>query len=233
MASPAGGGADWRTRGNRRPSSFGGASRGPDPLEPPTMSRSRVQIATSYAPGVLLTWEGGKGICRSVPLANDITKTLGPTTIDLIYENMRDFVSNWRDRVRKALPDAPDEFILDGPFRHSHSGQVSIERQTFQMTGPDNRWAFGGVRPNYPGCGDGRLPASAAHLRRSGPVERRAADRAQEQAERRQVPRRRGGPRCPPGSGGARTRYRGAGVRVRATSRAVPAAAGRARGRPP
>ena len=97
----------------------------------------------------------------------------------------------------------------------------------------DNRWAFGGVRPNYPGCGDGRLPASAAHLRRSGPVERRAADRAQEQAERRQVPRRRGGPRCPPGSGGARTRYRGAGVRVRATSRAVPAAAGRARGRPP
>lgn len=137
MARPPDGGADWRTRGNRRPSSFGGASRGPDPLEPPTMSRSRVQIATSYAPGVLLTWEGGKGICRSVPLANDITRALGPTTIDLIYENMRDFVSNWRDRVRKALPGAPDEFILDGPFRHSHSGQVSIERQTFQMTGPD------------------------------------------------------------------------------------------------
>ena len=137
MARPPGGGADWRTRGNRRPSSFGGANRGSDPLEPPTMSRSRVQIATSYAPGVLLTWEGGKGICRSVPLANDITKTLGPTTIDLIYENMRDFASNWRDRVRRALPDAPDEFILDGPFRHSRSGEVSIERQTFQMTGPD------------------------------------------------------------------------------------------------
>ena len=137
MARPPGDRADWRTHGNRRPSSFGGASLGPDPLEPPTMSRSRVQIATSYAPGVLLTWEGGKGICRSVPLANDITRTLGPTTIDLIYENMRDFVSNWRDRVRKILPDAPDEFILDGPFRHSRSGQVSIERQTFQMTGPD------------------------------------------------------------------------------------------------
>lgn len=137
MARPPGGGADWRTRGSRRPSSFGGASRDPDPLEPPIMSRSQVQIATSYAPGVLLTWEGGKGICRSVPLANEITRTLGPTTIDLIYENMRDFVSNWRDRVRRALPDAPDEFILDGPFRHSRSGQVSIERQTFQMTGPD------------------------------------------------------------------------------------------------
>ena len=131
------GGADWRTRGNRRPSSFGGTRGGPDPLEPPAMSRSRVQIATSYAPGVLLTWEGGKGICRSVPLANEITKTLGRTTIDLIYENMRDFVSNWRDRVRKALPDAPDEFILDSAFRHSRSGQVQIDRQSFQMTGPD------------------------------------------------------------------------------------------------
>ena len=138
MAKPPDRGADWRTRGNRRPSSFGAARSGPDPLEPPTMSRSRVQIATSYAPGVLLTWEGGKGICRSVPLANDITKVLGRTTIELIYENMRDFVSNWRDRVRKALPDAPDEFILDRVFfRHSSSGQVQIDPQTFQMTGPD------------------------------------------------------------------------------------------------
>ena len=130
-------GADWRISGSRRPSRFGGANRDPDPLEPPAMSRSRVQIATSYAPGVLLTWEGGKGICRSVPLANDMTKTLGATTIDLIYENMREFASNWRDRVRRVLPDAPDEFVLDSPFRHSKSGQVRIERQAFQMTGPD------------------------------------------------------------------------------------------------
>ena len=131
------GGADWRTRASRRPSNLGGATRGPKPIEPPTMSRSRVQIATSYAPGVLLTWEGGKGICRSVPLKNDITKDLSATTIDLIFENIREFVTNWRDRVRRKLPDAPDEFILDQPFRHSRSGKVSIERQTFQMTAPD------------------------------------------------------------------------------------------------
>ena len=101
------------------------------------MSRSRVQIATSYAPGVLLTWEGGKGICRSVPLANDITKELSRTTIDLIYENIREFATNWRDRVQRKLPDAPNEFVLDYPFRHPRSGQVSIERQSFQMTAPD------------------------------------------------------------------------------------------------
>ena len=101
------------------------------------MSRSRVQIAGSYAPGVLMTWEGGKGICRTVPLVNDITKTLGRTTVDLIFENMRDFVSNWRDRVKKALPEATDELTLDAPFRDSRTGEVNIERQAFQMTGPD------------------------------------------------------------------------------------------------
>lgn len=56
----AGAGGDWRTS-NRRPAAFGGAKREPDTLDPPTMSRSRVQIASSYAPGVLMTWEGGKG----------------------------------------------------------------------------------------------------------------------------------------------------------------------------
>ncbi|MER9267941.1 hypothetical protein NKI63_25900 [Mesorhizobium sp. M0410] len=76
------------------------------------MSRSRVQIAGSYAPGVLMTWEGGKGICRSASLANE-AKDLKPTTIALIFENLRDSVTNWRDRAIKALPDALPELVLD------------------------------------------------------------------------------------------------------------------------
>ena len=82
MADKAG--KDWRTTPARRPSSIGAARADPDPLEPPTMSRSRVQIAGSYAPGVLMTWEGGKGICRSVPLSN-VAKDLMPTTLELIF----------------------------------------------------------------------------------------------------------------------------------------------------
>jgi hypothetical protein len=35
---------------------------------PPVMFRSRVQLATTYASGVLFTWEGAKGICRAVPI---------------------------------------------------------------------------------------------------------------------------------------------------------------------
>lgn len=137
MAKAPSTGGNWRNTPGRRPSAFGGASRTPDPLEPPTMSRSRVQIAGSYAPGVLMTWEGGKGICRSVPLANDITQSLGRTTVDLIFENMRDFVSNWRDRVKKAVPEATDELTLDSVFRDFRTGEVHLERQNFQMTGPD------------------------------------------------------------------------------------------------
>src|SRR5579859_6627395 len=137
MAEGKGAGKDWRTTPSRRPSGFGGARREPDALEPPTMSRSRVQIAGSYAPGVLMTWEGGKGICRSVPLANDITKQLNRTTIDLVFENLCDFVTNWRDRAMKAVPEALPELVLDAPFRDSRTGEVRVEQADFQMTGPD------------------------------------------------------------------------------------------------
>lgn len=137
MAEGKDAGKNWRTTPSRRPAGFGGTKREADPLEPPTMSRSRVQIAGSYAPGVLMTWEGGKGICRSVPLANDISKQLNKTTIDLVFENLRDFVTNWRDRVAKALPDALPELVLDAPFRDSRTGDIRVEQGDFQMTGPD------------------------------------------------------------------------------------------------
>lgn len=137
MAEAKNAGKDWRSAGGRRPASFGGGKDQLSKLEPPSMSRSRVQIASSYAPGVLMTWEGGKGICRTVPLANDISKELNRTTVDLIFENLRDFITNWRDRAVKAVPDALPELILDAPFRDSRTGEAHAERNDFQMTGPD------------------------------------------------------------------------------------------------
>jgi hypothetical protein len=128
--------SDWRESSIRRPSAFGAARTDPDPLEPPTMSRSRVQIAGAYAPGVLMTWEGGKGICRSVPIANE-AKDLKPTTIELIFENLNDAVTNWRSRVMKVLPDALPELVLDTPFRDSKTGEAKVQRTDFQMTNPD------------------------------------------------------------------------------------------------
>lgn len=136
MADAKGTGKDWRNESSRRPSAFGGARSDPDPLSPPTMSRSRIQIAGSYAPGVLMTWEGGKGICRSVPLAN-ATRDLKSTTVALIFENLRDSITNWRDRAMRALPDALPELVLDTPFRDSKTGEARVERNDFQMTSPD------------------------------------------------------------------------------------------------
>lgn len=99
------------------------------------MARSRVQIATSYAPGVLLTWEGGKGICKSVPVDKKIEVT--PTTQRLIFESMREIVSNWQSRIRTAVPSAPDEFALDRLFYDDRSGSVQVDPSRFKMTSPD------------------------------------------------------------------------------------------------
>jgi hypothetical protein len=37
-------------------------------LFPPRMTRSQPQLASSYAPGAMFTWEGGKGACMAVPV---------------------------------------------------------------------------------------------------------------------------------------------------------------------
>ena len=46
---------DWRSSSNRRPSAFGGDRDDRDMPRPPSMSRSRAQLATAYAPGVYLS----------------------------------------------------------------------------------------------------------------------------------------------------------------------------------
>jgi hypothetical protein len=71
-------------------------------IEPPKMMRSRVQLATSYAPGVLLTWEGGKGICRSVPIRRPLM--LDRTTERQIFDGIREFAENWQSRALSVRP---------------------------------------------------------------------------------------------------------------------------------
>ena len=121
---------------NRRPSSFGDPTGGENALEPPTMTRSRVQIASSYAPGVLLTWEGGKGICRSVPIDKELVG-LSPTTQGLIFESMREFLTNWQSRVTASVPAAPNEFALDRAYYDPRSGRVQIDPVRFKFTSPN------------------------------------------------------------------------------------------------
>ncbi|WP_226637915.1 hypothetical protein [Brevundimonas poindexterae] len=119
----------------RRPGNFGGRRQDVEPPKPPVMARSRTQLATAYAPGVLFTWEGGKGICRSVPVDRELK--LDRTTNALIFESMREFISNWRARIATTIPDALDDLSIDRAFYDTHSGRVQIDPARFRTTSPD------------------------------------------------------------------------------------------------
>jgi hypothetical protein len=51
------------------------------------MHRSRTQIATSYAPGALFTYEGGLGCCVSVPISTPYTPS-SPAVQKQLFEHL-------------------------------------------------------------------------------------------------------------------------------------------------
>lgn len=104
---------------------------------PPTMMRSKAQIATAYAPGVLMTWEGGKGICKSVPVESDFKQKLPNNVTQTIFEGMKEFAESWKSRALDGCPGAPIEFVLDDAFYDVHSQDVVIDPTRFTMTQPN------------------------------------------------------------------------------------------------
>ena len=123
----------WR---DRRPPAMRGGSTAADDAEPPKMIRSRVQLATSYAPGVLLTWEGGKGICRSVPARRPLR--LERTTERQIFDGIREFAENWQSRALAVRPagEVPPALALDPDFFDPRTNRVEIDQQHFEPTDP-------------------------------------------------------------------------------------------------
>ena len=53
------------------------------------MHRSRTQIATSYAPGALFTYEGGLGCCVSVPISTPYTAS-SPAVQKQLFEHLHE-----------------------------------------------------------------------------------------------------------------------------------------------
>lgn len=129
---------DWRQgQGRRRPPASGDGDGERQRPSAPSMARSRVQLATQYAPGVLFTWEGAKGICRSVPIENDVT--VGAATRQLIFDGVAEIASNWFARaanIRQPDP-VPIELILDDDFYNHQTGVIEPNwQQDFQLTDP-------------------------------------------------------------------------------------------------
>lgn len=132
-----GAGRDWREGGRRQGRGRQGG-RDPERLTPPMMSRSRAQLATTYAPGVLFTWEGAKGICRSVPFSKEL-HNISAATRELIFEGIKEVAQNWllRARAIRNPGETPIQLILDEPFYNPRSEQVEINaHRHFQLNDP-------------------------------------------------------------------------------------------------
>ena len=65
----------------------------------PTMSRSRSQLATVYAPHSLFTFEGGSGACMALPLPNRTYEPSTASTKRMIHEQIVEFLESWLARA--------------------------------------------------------------------------------------------------------------------------------------
>lgn len=105
------------------------------------MNRSRTQIATSYAPGALFTYEGGMGCCVAIPKNTPYeTSTLGVQR--QLFELLGEFVQNWHDRAMacRPTPQILPQQCLDGAFL-DHKNEPKIDSGRFALNKP-NRIGF-------------------------------------------------------------------------------------------
>lgn len=81
------------------------------------MHRSRTQIATSYAPGALFTYEGGLGCCVAVPLSAPYTPSSSAVQKQL-FEHLKEFVESWFERAMRSRtePEVLPEQCVDDTF---------------------------------------------------------------------------------------------------------------------
>jgi len=105
------------------------------------MNRSRTQIATSYAPGALFTYEGGMGCCVAIP-KNTPYETSKPDVQRQLFELLGEFVQNWHDRAMacRPTPQVLPQQCLDTAFL-DHKDEPKIDSGRFALNKP-NRIGF-------------------------------------------------------------------------------------------
>ena len=105
------------------------------------MNRSRSQIATSYAPGALFTYEGGMGCCVAIP-KNTPYETSKPDVQRQLFELLGEFVQNWHDRAMacRTAPQVLPQQCLDAAFL-DHKDEPKIDTGRFALNKP-NRIGF-------------------------------------------------------------------------------------------
>lgn len=124
----------------------GGSNPNAPRLYPPRMSRSQPQLATSYAPGAMFTWEGGKGACMAVPVEGPtIDFGARPTRREQIMETLREYCVSWLSRGLTIVRNAPggpvyEVQLLDScfynPMRPGTAG-VEMGLDSFEFMPPE------------------------------------------------------------------------------------------------
>jgi hypothetical protein len=100
------------------------------------MHRSRTQIATSYAPGALFTYEGGLGCCVSVPLSAPYSPS-SPAVQKQLFEHLSEYVESWFERAMRCRlqPEVLPEQCLDGAFL-DHKKEPRVDSGKFALNQP-------------------------------------------------------------------------------------------------
>jgi hypothetical protein len=99
------------------------------------MSRSRNQLATSYAPESFFTFEGGLGACISRSSAGEYIQ-LSDSTISLIYERMNELGRAWFETAMGARAnDVKQPQVL--PVQCVEAALLDAERANFLLPGVD------------------------------------------------------------------------------------------------
>jgi hypothetical protein len=84
--------------------------------------RSRTQIATSYAPGALFTYEGGLGCCVAVAVSAPVTPS-SPAVQKQLFEHLSEYVESWFQRAsncRTKVPVLPEQCVDDAFLNHQN-----------------------------------------------------------------------------------------------------------------
>src|SRR5258708_18213379 len=100
------------------------------------MNRSRTQIASSYAPGALFTYEGGLGCCVAVPKNSPYTPK-SPGVSQQLFAVLGEFVDTWFSRASycRTSPEVLPEQCLDAVFM-DHKSEPKIDPDRFALNQP-------------------------------------------------------------------------------------------------
>ncbi|HVV52251.1 MAG TPA: hypothetical protein VHO06_21455 [Polyangia bacterium] len=104
--------------------------------KPPSMQRSRSQLATIYAPQSLFTFEGGTGACIAKPCPNRAYDPSGATTKRTIHEQIVEYMESWLRRAtngRDTVVPVSAERALDPAALRNGAVYLPIGKLHFQV----------------------------------------------------------------------------------------------------